>query len=93
MEDLQPCFVLIDLYSQRKAVNRYVRGWSRDEILAWLNQHGTVTERSSHPAIPYKQYVFESFGFGLAFVFNFDGDPAVSDKHPIVVIDCTDSNE
>jgi hypothetical protein len=86
-------FTLIDLYSQRQAVNRYVRGWSRDEILAWLNQHGTVTEHWSHPAITYKQYVFEPFACrGLAVVFNFDGDPSISDKHPIVVIR-PDTNE
>ena len=36
-------FVLIDLYSQRQAVNRYVEGWSKEDILAWMGQYGLVT--------------------------------------------------
>jgi hypothetical protein len=35
-------FAIIDLMSQAAAVARHVRGWSREQILVWLNEHGTV---------------------------------------------------
>ncbi|MEO8608694.1 MAG: hypothetical protein ABI690_12465 [Chloroflexota bacterium] len=82
-------FTLIDLYSQRKAVNRYVRGWSRDAVLSWLTQYGVVTEHPFHRDVPWKQYIFSPFGqYGFTCVFNFDGDPLSAARHGIVVIMC-----
>jgi hypothetical protein len=40
-------FTLIDLYSQRKTVNRYVANWSKVEILAWMCQYGFVTYKGN----------------------------------------------
>jgi hypothetical protein len=34
--------VVVDLISQADAVAGHVRGWSRERILLWLNEHGTV---------------------------------------------------
>lgn len=80
-------FVLIDLYSQREAVLRYVRDWSKEEIFAWLRQHGMVTEIPLSEMPPWQQYCFESFSCpGLVTVFSFDGDPSKSEKHGMVVI-------
>jgi hypothetical protein len=82
-------FTLIDLYSQRDAVNRYVRGWSRDDILAWLAQYGLVTEDPFHTNLPWKQYLFQPFWHsGLMVCFNFDGDPVSAARHGKVVITC-----
>jgi hypothetical protein len=39
-------FVLIDLFSQRAAINRYVDGWSKEAILAWMSQYGSVISLS-----------------------------------------------
>jgi hypothetical protein len=36
-------FVLIDLYSQRRAVNRFIANWSKTEILTWICRFGLVT--------------------------------------------------
>ena len=37
-----PCFRVIDLGSQADAVARHIRGWPRDEVLAWLGRHGRI---------------------------------------------------
>jgi hypothetical protein len=79
-------FVLIDLYSQRHAVLGCVKGLSKEDVLVWLGQHGMVTAISLRGMPPQQQYVFESFCCpGLRTVFSFDGDPAKSEKHLIVV--------
>jgi hypothetical protein len=82
MEDPQPCFTLIDLYTQREIVNRYIAGWSRDIILEWLSQYGIVTETAYRPYPDWKRYWFEPYWhYGLGVIFTFDGDPAISVKH------------
>jgi hypothetical protein len=47
-----PCFRVIDLGSQADAVARHIRGWSREEVLAWLGRYGKIT-RFSHDADVY----------------------------------------
>jgi hypothetical protein len=80
-------FVLIDLYSQRHAVLHCVHGLSKEDILMWLGQHGSVAEIPLREMTPWQRYVFESFCCpGLRTVFSFDGDPAKSERHGIVVI-------
>jgi hypothetical protein len=44
-----PCFRVIDLDSQADAVARHIRGWSRDEVLAWLGRYGKI-KRFPHNA-------------------------------------------
>jgi hypothetical protein len=59
-------FVLIDLYSQRKAVSRYVEGWSKAKILTWLGQYGEVQSLLG------MQYIFWSNIDRSRTVFGFD---------------------
>lgn len=42
-------FVLIDLRSQDDAFWQHVKGWTKQEILTWLSQCGTVTPHPTHP--------------------------------------------
>jgi len=47
IEDLSPCehrrrFVLLDLYEQLDAVNRYIAGWSVYSIADWLWLYGEI---------------------------------------------------
>ncbi|HEX8731884.1 MAG TPA: hypothetical protein VF725_07455 [Ktedonobacterales bacterium] len=37
-------FVLIDLYTQMPGLPRFMREWSRDDMLNWLRLYGEVTE-------------------------------------------------
>lgn len=37
-------FPIVDLESQAGAVARHMHGWSVSEKLAWLRQHGSVSE-------------------------------------------------
>ena len=74
-------FVLIDLFSQGRAVQRYVRAWSKVEVLVWL-QHWGRLDRWQHPGFP-ETYVFHSWcGQVTAFIledetFTFLGDHTV----------------
>lgn len=67
-------FILIDLYSQRKAVYRYVEWWSREQILAWMCQYGVVTQHTHQLAsgATWENYGFiPSCGSGLIAAFHF----------------------
>lgn len=35
-------FVVIDLFSQGRAVQRHVQGWAKEDVLAWLRHWGTL---------------------------------------------------
>lgn len=41
-------FIVLDLGSQANAVARYIQGWEKERILAWLSQQGEVRQ-ISHP--------------------------------------------
>jgi hypothetical protein len=62
VEKLNPCpcpiadFVLIDLYSQRHSVQKFVLGWSIEEIIDWLTCFGEV-------------YVFDDQPYGKRYSF------------------------
>jgi hypothetical protein len=65
-----PEFILVDLYSQRHAVVRYVLGWSIEAVLQWVGCYGYVSMAqplSSDRPI----YFFRSFA-GLTCPFCFD---------------------
>ena len=59
-----PCFRVIDLDSQADAVARHIRGWSRDEVLAWLGRYGKIK----------RSYYADSYSFlapsGLLTIFS-----------------------
>jgi hypothetical protein len=64
-------FVLIDLRSQANAVWRYVDGWTKQEILAWLSKRGTITTHPTHP----DSYWFQSnLGIETCFRLTVDGE-------------------
>jgi hypothetical protein len=39
-------FQLVDLVSQREAFRRHVRGWSVEDIVAWLAARGQLSKRT-----------------------------------------------
>lgn len=41
-------FIVVDLGCQAEAVANHVRGWTKEQILDWLSQHGEVSKRP-HP--------------------------------------------
>jgi hypothetical protein len=67
----EPCFRVIDLGSQADAVARYIRGWSRDEVLAWLGRYGKIT-RFPHDADVYS--FLAPSGLQSRFVLREDGE-------------------
>jgi hypothetical protein len=72
-------FVLIDLYSQRKAIYHYVDGWSKELILAWMCQYGSITKHTHQIAneASWENYAFiPSCGSGLIAAFHFT-DPTI----------------
>jgi hypothetical protein len=80
-------FVLIDLYSQREAILRYVEGWSKQAVLAWMCQYGLITKPYTPNEWFQDHYLFTPFCCaGLLTAFTFEGDPSISQKHRIVVI-------
>ncbi len=66
-----PCFRVIDLGSQADAVARYIRSWSRDEVLAWLSRYGKI-KRFPHDADLYS--ILALSGLQTAFVLREDGE-------------------
>ena len=62
-------FTLLDLYSQRADVMKFVEGMSEQEILDWMGTYGTVTKITT----PYES---KSFSFrsknGIITAFRFD---------------------
>ncbi len=63
-------FTLIDLYSQRYAVTKYVAGWSIEAVLKWVGHYGSIN--ASQPAWADRPiYFFRSF-VGLTCPFHFD---------------------
>lgn len=38
-----PEFIVLDLFSQGRAVQQHVQGWSKDEVLTWLRRWGTLS--------------------------------------------------
>jgi len=41
-------FVVIDLFSQGRAVYQYTRDWTTDEVLTWLRHWGTLESWQLH---------------------------------------------
>ena len=74
-------FVLLDLFSQARAVQRHVRDWSRAEVLTWLRRWGTLY--SWQPSGFPETHAFHSWcGMGANFTlengtFTFLGDNTV----------------
>ena len=64
-------FVLIDLISQGSAVERHICGWPKNQILKWLERHGSL--RSWIDIYGNEVYHFES-AVGRAVSFYLDGD-------------------
>jgi hypothetical protein len=70
---------LVNLYSQREAVAKYLKGWDVPAALDWMRQHGTVFEPSE--ASSARVYVFESkTGLKAPFSFTENGDLEVFDS-------------
>jgi hypothetical protein len=64
-------FAVVDLVSQANAVAARVRGWSTDQILDWLREHGTV--RSDSTIMDREVYLFSSSA-GIDAIFFLNGD-------------------
>jgi hypothetical protein len=62
--------VLVDLLSQRHAVEKYVESWPPDKVLAWMRQYGTVWEPRADAL---QLYLFRSWA-GLESHFYFKND-------------------
>ena len=67
----QTQFAVVDLVSQASAVASHVRGWSTDQILNWLGEHGTI--RSGATMGDRETYFFNSRA-GIEAIFLLDGD-------------------
>ena len=52
-------FVVIDLFSQGRAVQRHVRDWPKHEVLTWLRHWGTLNSWQL-PGFP-ETYAFHSW--------------------------------
>ncbi|MEP7284700.1 MAG: hypothetical protein ABI947_02895 [Chloroflexota bacterium] len=59
-------FMLIDLWSQRHAVEHHVLDWSVEEVLRWIGYYGSIDVSDDHLF-----YFFRSF-VGLYCPFYFD---------------------
>ena len=71
-------FHLIDLVSQRDAVRQHLKGWTADDILAWLAARGQVSKISTSGP---DTFLFESaIGCQAAFFFNGDDMVFVGDN-------------
>jgi hypothetical protein len=69
-----PDLTLIDLYSQREAVEDYVRGWPVAEVLEWMRRFGTVTSFEI-PRFSARIYYFRSpAGLPCPFYFRENGE-------------------
>jgi hypothetical protein len=66
-------FHIVDLLSQREAVRKHSRGWSADEVVAWLATRGRLSKRNISGQ---DVFYFESAA-GREAVFFFDGDQLV----------------
>jgi len=66
----QTKFTVVDLVSQASAVATHVRGWSTDQILSWLGEHGAVRSAVTMDRVT---YLFSSRA-GIETVFLLDGD-------------------
>lgn len=66
-------FHIVDLVSQREAVRRHSRGWSADEVVAWLAARGRLCRRN----IAGQDLFFFESAVGCEAVFFFDGDQIV----------------
>ncbi len=75
-------FVVIDLFSQGRAVQRHVLHWPKDEVLTWLRHWGTL-DSLQHPGFP-ETYIFRAWcGCRIPFhledgIFTFLGDHAIA---------------
>jgi hypothetical protein len=77
-EDIQE-FAVIDLASQASAVAAHVRGWTKDQILAWLSESGTVTPLPE--VCGNETYLFGSgIGAEVAFFLNQDQFTFIGDN-------------
>jgi hypothetical protein len=65
-------FRVVDLDSQAAAFVRYTRGWSRNDILAYLSQFGLV--RGDRPTYPDKYVFVAPCGIRTVFTLTETGD-------------------
>jgi hypothetical protein len=75
-------FTLIDLTTQADAVARIISGWSSEQILAWLNQNGTV----EHVQHPYDQHLYRfcsTAGIVTGLRITDDGEVYIVTSHTI----------
>jgi NAD-dependent dihydropyrimidine dehydrogenase PreA subunit len=85
-------FQLIDFQSQAVAVQRFLKGKSHDERIAWMRSQGTIIESQSPVRLSDNRvcpvYCFESPA-GLRSVFFFRDDQLVfcGDNHTYVIDD------
>lgn len=76
-------FVVIDLFSQRHAVNRFLRDVSLDDRLAWLSRFGTLDVFKPTPE-SVTAYRFETpVGFSTTFFFVDRDFVFIGDHHTI----------
>jgi len=66
-------FHIVDLISQREAIRQHSRGWSADEVVAWLATRGRLHKRN----IAGRDTFFFESAAGREAVFFFDGDQIV----------------
>jgi len=66
-------FHIVDLISQREAVREHSRGWSAEEVVAWLATRGRLSKR----AIAGQDVFYFESAAGREAVFFFDGDQLV----------------
>ena len=66
-------FHVVDLISQREAVRDHSRGWSADELVAWLATRGRLYKRN----IAGQDVFFFESAAGREAAFFFDGDQMV----------------
>jgi hypothetical protein len=68
-----PYFRVIDLGSQADAVARHIRGWSRDEVLAWLRRHGRIKQLHTPYDVDTYSFLAPS-GLQTGFILREDGE-------------------
>ena len=65
---------LIDLYSQREAVNDYVRGWPVAEVLEWMRRFGTIISFEIPVSSERISYFRSPTGLACPFRFSANGE-------------------
>jgi sugar lactone lactonase YvrE len=72
-------FKIVDLASQGSAVAQHVRGWQKEEILAWLGRRGKL--RAVHPDDPDVYSFLTPAGIQTAFILRDNGEFLIVADH------------